>query len=106
MATSTREQNQEFCRILVLTEEGKGMGTAPVNSQPGIRLESSDSVDGMGNSDPFPPFVVTVDIEQGCTDASKINQDTCGSIKTDVALTVKYGNLSADLPYPKGSTSQ
>ncbi|XP_074304643.1 uncharacterized protein LOC141639407 [Silene latifolia] len=89
MATPTREQNQEFCRILVLTEEGKaiGMGTPLTNSQSGSRLQSPDSVDAMGNSDPFPPFVVTVDIEQGCTDGPNINQDTCGTIKTDVALT-------------------
>ncbi|KAL9245747.1 hypothetical protein vseg_019364 [Gypsophila vaccaria] len=78
---------QEFCRILVLTEEGEGMGTGTANEQLGLQVDGLTNVDHMEISDPFPPCVVTVDIEQGGTEFLKINQDVCGNIKSDIALT-------------------
>ncbi|XP_074295431.1 uncharacterized protein LOC141623246 isoform X2 [Silene latifolia] len=79
MATDSREQ--EYCHILVLTEEATGANTAQFGSQlegPTVDMDISDS---------FPPFVVKVDIEQGSTDVLETNRDTCGNIKTDIALT-------------------
>ncbi|KAK9678610.1 hypothetical protein RND81_11G222700 [Saponaria officinalis] len=79
MATNPSEQSQEFCHILVLTEEGKSMGSGTVNEQLGSQSDSPTkvhrTVDHVEISDPFPPCVVTVDIEQGGTDFLKINQD-------------------------------
>ncbi|KAK9670446.1 hypothetical protein RND81_13G202600 [Saponaria officinalis] len=79
--TDTRQQGQEFCRILVLTEEGKGTTT---RVQLGSDLEGPTCVD---ISDPFPPFVVTVDMEPCRTDVSETNQNTCDNIKTDISST-------------------
>ncbi|KNA02960.1 hypothetical protein SOVF_213640, partial [Spinacia oleracea] len=83
--------NQDFCRILVMSDEGVGN----VNGECGS--VSQECVDGsvichkpavLESSDPFPPCLVTVDIEKGATDVSKIDQETCGSIKTEISLTV------------------
>ncbi|KAH9611528.1 hypothetical protein KSS87_003423 [Heliosperma pusillum] len=79
MATDSREQ--EYCHILVLTEEATGTTTAQFGSQ----LENP-TVD-MDISDQFLPFVVTVDIEQGSTDVLETNRDTCCNIKAETALT-------------------
>lgn len=83
---------QDLCRILVLNDEGPGTA----NVQSGLQLQSQTCVDGsvichkpvdLQTSDPFPPCVVTVDIEKGATDVSKIDHETCGSIKTEISLT-------------------
>ena len=84
---------QDFCRILVVSDDGSNTG----NSQYVEQLESHVCVDAsvichksveMETSGSFPPCVVTVDIEKGVDDVSQIDQDTCGSIKTEISLTV------------------
>lgn len=90
---------QDLCRILVLNDEGPGTA----NVQSGLQLQSQTCVDGsvichkpvdLQTSDPFPPCVVTVDIEKGATDVSKIDHETCGSIKTEISLTVSNPKLN------------
>ncbi|XP_057541393.1 uncharacterized protein LOC130820149 [Amaranthus tricolor] len=82
----------DFCRILVVSDDGSNTG----NSQYVEQLESHVCVDAsvichksveMETSGSFPPCVVTVDIEKGVDDVSQIDQDTCGSIKTEISLT-------------------
>ncbi|XP_057530596.1 uncharacterized protein LOC130809016 [Amaranthus tricolor] len=90
MATDSTEQ--DFCRILVLSDDG----STTAHSQCMAQLENKACVDAsvichkpvnMESSNSFPSCVVTVDIEKGLGDVSKIDQDTCGSIKTEISLT-------------------
>jgi len=69
--------------------------------QCGSQLESQTCADASANChrsadqereslDPFSsPCSFHIDIETGSADVSKINQE-CGSIKTDIALTVSF----------------
>lgn len=80
---------QDFCRILVMSEE---------DTQCGSKLAAEASVDAsvichkpvdIETLNPFPSCLVTVDIEKGTTDVSNMDQEICGSIKTEVSLTVR-----------------
>lgn len=91
------KQGQDFCSILVLTPEGTGTG-AP-NAQCGSQLENQRCMDASVNcqksakleretSKSFnsSPPVAPIDIEKGASDfPKKINQETTGSIKTEMA---------------------
>lgn len=93
MSTLSVDQGGQDFRILVVSDEGSGNG----NTQCGSELESQTCVDApekchkpvvdLETSDSFPPCSVTVDIEKGVTDVSKIDQETCGSVKTEISLT-------------------
>ncbi|XP_021752284.1 uncharacterized protein LOC110717812 [Chenopodium quinoa] len=89
---ATASGDQDFCRILVRSDDEQGNA----NTQCGLQSDSQTCVDASvichkpvddKNSDSFPSCLVTVDIEKGANDVSKIDQETCGSIKTEISLT-------------------
>jgi len=100
------KQGQDFCSILVLTSEGTGIGAGSPNAQCGSQLENQKCMDASVNcqksakleretSKSFnsSPPVAPTDIEKGAADfPKKINQETTGSIKTEIASMVNPPN--------------
>lgn len=83
----------DFCRILVLSEDGSDhvpntQCGSQLGNQPCLDATCRNPADHLESPEPFPPCLVTVDIEKGASDVSSIDQETCGSIKTEISLTV------------------
>ncbi|GMH25313.1 hypothetical protein Nepgr_027156 [Nepenthes gracilis] len=101
MSTDSREQGQDFCSILVLTDEGItkkqsesrfSLSTYLEVQQTQMFLDAQMSLQnstehGKESENTYSPCSVNADIEKGTPGTFKINEETGGSVKTEIALT-------------------
>ncbi|KAL8143484.1 hypothetical protein V2J09_016516 [Rumex salicifolius] len=101
MPVDASEQVQDFCSILVITDEGRGNGQCepPLGLSNSLAVQSNHlcmDVQGTGHNPydlgketaaTYCPCHITVDMENNNLDKAKVHDETGGSIKNEIALT-------------------